>query len=279
MKQKSKWSIKRKIFQIAAFGFTNPFINNFFSGKIYTGKLKNFCAPGLNCYSCPAAAFSCPVGALQSVGGSAKFSFSFYVLGILLAFGTVLGRGVCAFLCPFGFLQELINKIPSPKFKLWRWTRYVKYAVLLVFVLILPVADTNYAGSGDPAFCKYICPAGTLEAGVPLAVTHEEIQSSLGALFVLKISVLVFVLVMCVFVHRFFCKVMCPLGTLYGLCNKISFLRLKVDTEKCTGCGKCESVCKMDVNPVKEPDSIECIRCGECTHACNFDALRLCLLK
>ena len=98
--------LKRKLIQIAAFGFTNAHIPNFLSGKLYTGKWKEFCAPGLNCYSCPAAAFACPIGALQAVTGSRKSPISFYVFGLLLAFGVIFGRAVCGFLCPFGLLQE-----------------------------------------------------------------------------------------------------------------------------------------------------------------------------
>ena len=86
-KVKIKHSLKRKLFQIIAFGYSNPYLMNFKEGKIFQGKWKQFCNPGLNCYSCPAASFACPIGALQAVNGSMNFNFSFYVVGILLAFG------------------------------------------------------------------------------------------------------------------------------------------------------------------------------------------------
>lgn len=270
-----KFQLKRKLIQIAAFGFCNPFINNLPKGKLYTGKWKDFCAPGMNCYSCPAAVLSCPIGALQSVSGSMHFNFSFYVVGILLAFGAVLGRAVCGFLCPFGFIQELLHKIPSPKFKLPKFFKYVKFAVLLVFVLILPVASTDYAGSGDPAFCEYICPVGTLEGGVPMVLTHEELKPALGLLFAWKAGVLVFVLIASIFIMRFFCKVLCPLGAIYGLMNKISLYRLKYMPENCVSCGQCEKLCPMDINPLKNLNSIECIKCGHCVSACKTNALKL----
>jgi polyferredoxin len=218
--------VKRKIIQLISFVLCNPHIKNFADGKLYTGKWKHFCSPGLNCYSCPAAALSCPIGAMQAVSGSMDFKFSFYVTGILLALGTLFGRAVCAFLCPFGLLQELLHKIPSPKIKLPAWTKYIKYAVLLIFVLLLPVASTNYAGLGEPAFCKYICPAGTLEGGIPNLLLHEELQSLTGSLFILKLSILIITLLACIFIMRFFCKVLCPLGAIYGLCNKFSLFTL-----------------------------------------------------
>ena len=267
--------IKRKLLQFIAFGCSNAHLLNFKGGKLYTGKWKQFCNPGLNCYSCPAAGFACPIGALQAVTGSRQFSFSFYVTGLLLAFGVLLGRAVCGWLCPFGLLQELIHKIPSPKRKLKRGFLYVKYIVLLVFVLILPVAVTDYMGMGKPAFCQYICPAGTLEGGLALLLAHESLRKAVGSLFSLKMTILVLTLIGCVFFYRFFCRTLCPLGAIYGLFNKISILHLEVDSHKCVGCGKCKNVCGMEVDPVQTPNAAECIRCGACVDVCPTGAVCL----
>ncbi len=271
--------IKRKAIQIAAFGLSNIHIGNFAKeggAKLYTGPWKQFCNPGLHCYSCPAASVSCPIGALQAVNGSMKMDFSFYVVGFLLAVGVLLGRLVCGFLCPFGLLQELIAKIPPKrKLRLPRLAKYIKYGVLLVFVLLLPVLVTNVVGMGDPAFCQYICPSGTLFGGLPLLSTHPELRQTIGWLFGWKLFLLIAILAGCVLVYRFFCKTLCPLGAIYGLLNKVSFYRLTVDESKCIRCGKCAQVCGMDVDPVKHPQSIECIRCGECAAACPTGAIRL----
>ncbi|MBQ8151128.1 MAG: 4Fe-4S binding protein [Clostridia bacterium] len=272
--------LKRKAIQIAAFGLNNCHVGNFFQkggAKLYTGPWKQFCAPGLNCYSCPAASVSCPIGALQAVSGSMKLDFSFYVVGFLLAVGVLLGRFVCGFLCPFGLIQELLAKIPLPKKKLRlpRFAKYIKYVVLVVFVILMPVAVTNVVGMGDPAFCQYICPSGTLLGGVPLLSTHPELQQTIGWLFGWKMFLLIAILTGSVLVFRFFCKTLCPLGAIYGLLNKVSFYRLTVDGDKCIHCGKCAQVCGMDVDPTKHPQSMECIRCGECAQACPTGAIRL----
>lgn len=269
------YSVKRKILQVIAFGFSNAHLLNFRGGRIYQGKWKYFCNPGLNCYSCPAASFACPIGALQAVGGSRDFSFSFYVTGLLLAFGVVFGRAVCGFLCPFGLIQELLHKIPSPKWKLKKAFLYIKYIVLVVFVLLLPIAVTDYMGMGKPAFCQYICPAGTLEGGVFLLAVHEGLRKSIGALFTLKMAVLAVTILGSILIYRFFCRILCPLGAIYGLFNKISIFHLEVDEHKCNGCGKCSRICKMEVNPVERPQSAECIRCGACVDACPQGAVSL----
>ena len=266
---------RRKIIQLAATFLTNPHVGNFLAGKIYRGDLKNFCAPGLNCYSCPAATFACPIGALQAVSGAANFRFSFYVAGFLLLIGVFLGRTICAFLCPFGFFQELLYKIPVRKLKLWQPLIYVKYFVLIIFVLILPATLTNYAGIGAPAFCEYICPAGTLEAGLPLIATHAEFRNILGELFTLKISILLATILGSVTIYRFFCKVLCPLGAGYGLLNRYSIYGLKFEENLCINCGRCSKICKMNVQPNCKKISAECINCGECEKVCPVNAIKI----
>lgn len=269
-RKSSRWKI-----QLLATLASNPFLLNFFKGKLYRGPLKSACVPGLNCYSCPAAAASCPIGSLQAVIGSSKFSASYYIVGILIFLGALLGRVVCGFLCPFGWFQELLHKIPSKKFS----TRplhiltYLKYVLLVVFVIVLPMTVVKEVGLGDPFFCKYICPAGILEGGIPLSIANSSIRASLGVLFTWKSCVLLGVIVLSVFFYRPFCKWICPLGAFYALFNKISVYRLSVEKDKCTACGVCSSVCKMDVDVFRSPNHSECIRCGDCIRACPHQAI------
>ena len=269
-KNKHRWKI-----QLGATLVSNPFFLNFVQGKIFRGKLKGVCVPGLNCYSCPAAAASCPIGAVQAVIGSSKFQFAYYVVGLLLLIGVLLGRVVCGFLCPFGWFQELLHKIPSKKFstKKLHILTYLKHVILLLFVIILPMTLVNEVGMGDPFFCKYICPAGILEGGIPLSLADPGIRASLGALFTWKSCILLGVVVLSVFFYRPFCKWLCPLGAFYGLCNKISMYRLEVDADKCTACGACSRVCKMDVDVFRTPNHAECIRCGDCMASCPHQAI------
>ena len=104
------------------------------------------------------------IGAFQAVVGSSKFSFSYYITGFLILLGVLLGRFICGFLCPFGWFQELLHKIPTKKLstKKLRPLTYLKYAVLLVMVFLLPAFLVNDVGMGDPFFCKYLCPQGCL---------------------------------------------------------------------------------------------------------------------
>ena len=262
--------------QAGAVLFTNLHLPNFIKGEIYRGKGKNVCVPGLNCYSCPAASGACPIGAFQAVAGSSKFRFSYYISGFLILLGVLLGRLICGFLCPFGWFQELLHRIPTRKFstKKLRPLTYLKYVILLVMVVLLPAFAVNDVGMGDPFFCKYLCPQGVLEGAIPLALVNSGIRAALGKLFTWKLCILLAVTVLSVLFYRPFCKWLCPLGAFYALFNKVSLLQMKVDANACISCGKCVKVCSMDVDVTKTPDHAECIRCGKCVLACPTGAVR-----
>ena len=261
--------------QASAAFLSNFFLVNLPKGKIYQGPVKKICVPGLNCYSCPAASGACPVGAMQAVSGASKFTISFYVTGFLIVLGVLLGRFICGFLCPFGWFQELLHKIPFRKLptKKLKPLRYLKYAVLLVAVIILPAAVTNDTGLGDPYFCKYICPQGVLEGAIPLAAADSSIRAALGSLFTWKVCILAAVISLSIIFYRPFCKWLCPLGAFYALFNRISLLNIETDRDKCIACGRCASVCGMDVDITRTPGHTECIRCGICIKNCPADAI------
>jgi len=267
----------RRMIQALTALLYNIHLPGFVTGRIYQGGLKNICVPGLNCYSCPGAVGSCPVGSLQSSIGAVKNKISFYVVGFLILVGAVFGRFICGWACPFGLVQELLHKIRSPKLRRKRVfgvLKYGKYVILVVFVLLLPAVFLLQNGVATPAFCKYICPAGTLEAGVPLVALNQPLQQALGWLFSWKMLLLVGTVVSAVFIYRPFCRFICPLGAIYALFNKISVFGLKLDPSKCTRCGVCAKACKADIYPADTPNSPECVRCGDCVRACPHDALK-----
>ena len=267
----------RKFIQSAWAILTNGNLKGFLTGEIYTGRSKALCLPGLNCYSCPGSLGACPMGALQAALGSARARFPFYVVGFLLAVGVLLGRLVCGFLCPFGLIQELLHRIPFvKKFKRFpgdRGLRFLKYLILLVFVMLLPLFAVDAVGTGAPWFCKLICPAGTLEGGIPLVFQNPMLQGMLGFLYTWKLGILVAVLLLSILIYRPFCKYLCPLGAIYGLLQRISVYRYRVDEGKCTRCGHCERVCPMNLDPVRECNHRECVRCGSCREKCPTGAI------
>lgn len=256
---------------------TNSFIIGFIQGKIYQGKLKNVCVPGLNCYSCPGAIGSCPIGSLQAVIGSYEFKYSFYVAGFMIFIGAIMGRFACGWLCPFGLIQELLYKIPFYKkiktFNGDRLLRYLKYVILVIFVILMPLFVVDIIGQGTPYFCKLICPAGTLEGGLPLVLMNKALRETVGWLYAWKNLLLVITIIASLIIYRPFCKYICPLGAIYSLFNPVSVYKYRVNTEKCINCHACSNSCKMNVDPLKNPNDIECIRCGHCRSICPTNAI------
>lgn len=270
---------KRHIIQILFAALTNGYLTGFIEGKIYKGDLKKYCVPGLNCYSCPGALGSCPIGSIQAVLAEGNFKFAFYVAAFLMFFGSLLGRFVCGFLCPFGLVQDLLYKIPffkkiknMPGHKVLVW---LKYVIFILFVILLPMFAVDMFGMGKPWFCKYICPSGTLMGGIPLLIMDEQLRAFTGVLFYVKIAILIIIVILSIIVYRPFCKYICPLGAIYSVFNPIAFYRYRVDKDKCTGCGACKKACKMDIKVYEKPNSLECIRCGECIKACPEEAIEL----
>ncbi len=343
----------RKIIQFISTILLNSYWRVFVVFGLYQGPLKIICSPVLNCYACPLAITACPIGSLQhffTIG-----VFPFYTLGILALVGILVGRAACGWLCPFGLLQELLYKIPSPKLRIPQWTAKIKYLILIIFVVILPLTLGMEFGaygkqkmtfSSDALrqvwFCKLICPAGTLEAGLPFVLFDRGVRNMLydtsklyeitqlidnlassslaerqqsfsrlralagtdfgyvavspphlqqqsivkwrqwlknntshfityrGWLFAWKVFLLFGFVVSFVFIQRFFCRVFCPLGAIFGLFNFVSGWRIKVDVRRCTACDLCRPHCPVDIQPYKDYDSSQCIRCFECTACSNI---------
>ena len=265
--------MKRRWIQLASALIYNANLKGFGEAAIYQGKTKGVCVPGLNCYSCPGAIAACPLGTLQNALSSAPVRFPFYILGFLILSGLFLGRMICGFLCPFGLIQELLYKIPVPKYRKNRITRilsWLKYGILAVFVIYIPLYFAFRNGFPLPSFCKYICPAGTLEGGLTLVLGNPSLRAAAGVLFDWKVLVLLLFLVSTCFVYRSFCRFFCPLGAVHSLFSRISILGIEVDEGKCTHCGQCVRQCRMDMKAVGDR---ECIQCGECKQVCHVGAI------
>lgn len=270
----------RRVVQVLVALVTNAYLLFPFGSVIYQGPLKALCHPGLHCYSCPAAILSCPIGALQNLLAAVRFSlasgswqFGSSVIGYLGILGTLTGRFSCGWLCPFGLLQDLLYKIPSFKLPLPKFLTYLRYGVLILLVVLLPLFLVDSLGLGQPWFCKLLCPAGTFFGALPLILLKPSLWQTVGFYFWNKITLMILILVGAVLISRFFCRLLCPLGAFYGLFNRVSILTLRWDPEKCVLCRACERICPTGCLPYKDANSAACIRCLKCLQSCRFDAL------
>ncbi|MCX6344406.1 MAG: 4Fe-4S binding protein [Armatimonadetes bacterium] len=220
-------------------------------------------APVFYCDSCPWSVMACPLGMFMRYSKMRLFPFiTVAMLAIVGAFG---GRIICGWVCPFGLLQDLLYKIRTRKLAIPPQARYLKYVILVVFLVGVPY----FFPTSKFSFCDG-CPSGTLENMLPKAfIGHFSVSSGLfngfTPRFYTRVSILLATLLLSVFVSRGFCRTLCPLGAIFGLFNKFSIFRYNQTFQKCNSCGGCKKVCPVDIDPVKEINGAECIRCYECT--------------
>lgn len=257
---------------------TNGYAYGYLNGKIYKGSLKYACVPGLNCYSCPGAVASCPMGALQAALNRKNFEVPFAVLGFFFIFGSVFGRFVCGWLCPFGLLQDLLHKIPVfKKRKQLPYHSILKYGkyVVLVGLVIIGSAFLFTGFAKVPAFCKFLCPSGTFFGAIPLIGANEQLRTQIGGLFFWKLGVLIALIFLSMKIYRPFCQYLCPLGAVYGWFNRFSLVQIRWEKDSCTSCMACQKACPVNLPPEKISVSAECIKCGKCVGACKVGCLKL----
>ncbi|MBI5018537.1 MAG: 4Fe-4S binding protein [Deltaproteobacteria bacterium] len=270
----------RHLVQVLASVAQNAYLAFPWTRTLYQGPAKRFCSPVSNCHSCPAAVLSCPLGTLQHFLASVRpavrwgtYRLGFSIVGFLLAVGLVGGRFACGWLCPFGLLQELLHKIPSPVWRIPKALRRLPFAALAGLVVLLPLILVNRLGYGEPWFCRLVCPPGTLEAS-GLFLVIPELRDQLGPSFAWKAGVLTLFLGWAVVSFRPYCQTLCPLGALYGLFNRGSLLRVEHDPARCRDCGACGQGCRVGLDPRRDSGSPSCLRCFECaTRHCPNGAL------
>jgi len=227
-------------------------------------RLHNICGPVFHCYSCPLAAFACPVGVLANF--SAIHVIPFVAIGTLVLVGGLVGSLVCGWACPFGFVQDLAAKVPAPKFALPRWAGYGRYAVLAGLVLAIPFVF----GEGHPLFICRVCPAGALEGAFPNAARVALAGQAVVWPSAAKIAITAVFVGAIFFTWRPWCRMLCPLGGIYGLFNGVSAFYLRFRPDRCTDCGVCMKACRYGVTPGERANDARCIRCLECTKCGAF---------
>jgi len=233
---------------------------------------EGFCIPVMNCEACAAAWLGCPIGLM---GGRIGFrAFPLMVVASVVVSGLLFGRFLCGWVCPMGFLQDLLHRIPGPKIRLPRFLTFGKYAFLAISV----VAVAWFLGKESGLFYCKICPTASLQVVIPTMIADGDWQVA-GAR-ALRLGILAVVLVLAVLNHRAFCKVMCPVGAMTALAGRRSLLAVRMNADKCLRCKACDRACPMDVKVEACKDTgrringdPECVECLTCESVCTKQAI------
>lgn len=246
---------KRRRIKLAT---VRPWVQTAFLG-LWLGPLglRAHYVPGcvFHCYACPLASFACPIGILGQY--SALHLVPVLAIGVLLLVGALVGSLACGWACPFGFLQDLLAKIPTPKFRIPTWMGAGRFLTLFGLVIAVPY----FWGEKSPLFFCALCPTGAIESRI--------MRSALGypniTISVIKWTSALIFLAMALFAHRPWCSIFCPLGAIFAVFNRYSIFYLKFKTDSCSECNLCRSRCKYGVKIDQSINNSACIRCLECT--------------
>ncbi len=135
-KSKFKLTLVRGRVQLFAFLFGTGIF--YFLSTLNPLKLKQFPMPWLVCWSDPLAVGACPAGSIQHFFNTG--SFPFFAIGFLAIIGAIFGRMSCGWLCPFGYIQDLIYKIRE-------LTKWIIFTILVLVVVYLCWTSPVFAGS------------------------------------------------------------------------------------------------------------------------------------
>jgi len=234
--------------------------------------------------------------------------FPWLAIASFLVVGVLIGKSLCGWICPFGFIQDLVGFIKRKQTEFSPRTHgnmiYVKYGILGITLFIsatfsaakLAKINESYEGAiGIFAKAPFttLSPADTLFGTLPRlvrdfsnAVSANQVDilsgiTSLPPLFWIQLFIMAGILVFAVYIPRGWCKYFCPHGAIMAFLNRFSFLGLRRDLYKCPKgtCRLCVEVCPMRVPildlPWQKFSHPECIYCLKCADACPHGAIKV----
>ena len=246
---------------------------------------------------------------LMFSGWNASIVFPWVAIASFVIVGILIGKSMCGWVCPFGFIQDLLGFLRRRQTDVSVRTHetmvYIKYFVLVITLFMVTVFSASEITGISAGYQKALgifvyapftalSPSETLFASLPRMVHDFSVSvfsskgvdvladiSSLPPLFWVQFAVMVLVLGFVVYVPRSWCRYFCPHGAIMAVMNTFSFIGLRREPYKCEkgGCGHCVQVCPTRVPildlPWEKFSHPECIYCMKCVDACEHKAIKL----
>jgi len=204
-------------------------------GVFLSAEVFYLCSGSL-CGLCPLSFGACPAGTVQRLAFMPEFPW-YWTLAAVLATGVVLGSLVCGWLCPVGFVQDLVNSLNLKQTTLPKNIHLVRWVMLAGAIVLIPVE------------------------------IHWQLMTRWGLFVFSEPTFILFavVVVLALVVARPFCKALCPFGLLYGRLNRVSPIKVRLPTSGCRECGKCDSACVSGIHPLRDVNGELCSKCFDCS--------------
>lgn len=225
----------------------------------------------------------CPFGGLESIytylvtGNMVPrvMLSSFIILGALIATAILFRKAFCGYICPFGTIQEYIGKLRKklgvkevkvPQ-KIDGYLRYLKYAVLAWIIIGSAYFGTLVFRNYDPFITFF-------HFGKGLFWGIEEADLTVP---IIAFAITIAVLLASLFIERFWCKYLCPLGGSLTFLARFSVFNIRRNQDTCTDCKACDKVCPTNVivSTADKVTSAECISCMKCVNSCAYNSLEI----
>eukprot|EP01090_Pellita_catalonica_P005585 TRINITY_DN156_c0_g1_i1.p1 TRINITY_DN156_c0_g1~~TRINITY_DN156_c0_g1_i1.p1 ORF type:complete len:305 (-),score=47.76 TRINITY_DN156_c0_g1_i1:47-961(-) len=233
--------------------------------------------------------FSTVSGAFESLEYTiARGLFPVVVLGVIYITAITVGRVYCGWACPFGLFQDFLSYLPFRKRRLtkeeakqYKDIKWVVLAFSLICVFVVAWRRVSSTHSEDPIGVfsdspfSVVSPSGTLFAYIPwMILWNTNVLATAGFVAWLKMALLIAVIVPSIYIPRFFCRYVCPMGALLEPLSQYKALRIHVNRslprEELNRI--LNDVCPMGIQIGKTDtaeyiDSGSCIHCGKCVTA------------
>lgn len=228
----------------------------------------------------------------------AVLALHFVAVAVWVVITLVFGRIYCSIICPLGVMQDVVSWLSGRRNKKRKRLRFsyspakqwLRYTMLVIFIVALVAGVGSLAALLAP-YSSYGRIAQNLFQPIYLlgnnalaylaermdsyAFYSREVWTRSLPTFLIALATFIILIVLAWRNGRTYCNTICPVGTVLSFFARFSWLKVRIDEDKCIGCGLCAKGCKAACIDFKNHkiDYSRCVVCGDCLDNCHKNAL------